>query len=191
MTAPPPTVAPRLAYAPMPYGTRAVSPYTTVTASAVQALCAGEKPLAHFSAAGWFHGLTQGLGLRNAFLRAEQFRRAADPIFCRAVACRVVASKIRNQRTLLQRNHIEPPRRELAELKRLVGRAEAAETLDELLGIEGLAARVYFGLFAGMLKRDGEWDEDGALGFDFTKRFPRSSDRGPIEAWRWRCMVSS
>ena len=71
---------------------------------------------------------------------------------------------------MLQRNHIEPPRGELVELKRLVGRAESAETLEELLGIEGLAARIYFGLFQGMLKREGEWDGEGRLSFDFTTR---------------------
>ena len=35
--------------------------------------------------------------------RAEQFRQAAEPVFCRSVAGRTVASKIRNQRTLERR----------------------------------------------------------------------------------------
>jgi len=124
----------------------------TLTAPALQGLCAAEKPVAHFSSGGWFYGMTHGLGARNAYLRAEQFRQAADPVFCRAVACRTTAAKIRNQRTMVQRNHTEPPRDVLLQLKELAGRAENATELDQLLGIEGTAARAYFGCFAGMIK---------------------------------------
>ena len=55
---------------------------------------------------------------------------------------------------MLLRNHVEPPRSDVWEMKRLVGRAETAESLDELLGLEGWAARIYFGLFSGMVKRE-------------------------------------
>jgi CRISPR-associated protein Cas1 len=79
-----------------------------LSAAAVQGLCWAEKPVAHFSHGGWFYGLTQGLGLKNVFLRREQFRRAEDPAFCLRVARQIIASKIRNQRTLLQRNHVAP-----------------------------------------------------------------------------------
>jgi len=40
----------------------------------------------------------------------------------------------------------------LEQLRRLSTRAEAAESLDELLGLEGAAGRCYFGDFGGMLK---------------------------------------
>ena len=52
-------------------------------------------------------------------------------------------------------------------MKRLVGRAEIADSLEELLGVEGLAARIYFSLFAGMLKRGDHWDRDPTVCFDF------------------------
>jgi CRISPR-associated protein Cas1 len=122
----------------------------------VQSLCAAEKPIAYFSSGGWFYGLSQGLGLRNVFLRAEQFRRAAMPVFARTVASRLVATKIRNQRTLLQRNHVEPPRVALGRLRRLAELAERADAIDSLLGIEGTAARIYFQHFGGMIKVDAE-----------------------------------
>jgi len=152
-----------------------------ISTQAVQDLCQADKPICYFSAGGWFYGVTTGLNTKNALLRRAQFRLSEQAWFCRRLARKLVAGKIRNQRTLLQRNHIEPPRRELVELKRLVGRAEAAESLEELLGIEGLAARIYFGLFAGMLKRDGEWDGEGALRFDFTAR-NRRPPRDPVNA---------
>ena len=60
----------------------------TLTAPALQGLCWAEKPIAHFSFGGWFYGLTQGLGLKNVFLRRDQFRRADEPAFCFRVGAR-------------------------------------------------------------------------------------------------------
>lgn len=148
-----------------------------LTAAALQGLCWSEKPIAHFSYGGWFYGLTQGLGLKNVFLRRAQFRRADDARFCLRFARQVVASKIRNQRTLLQRNHIEPPSRVLQRLKVLARQAMAAEELDELLGIEGTAARFYFEQFTGMLKLEN----DGLPPFDFERR-NRRPPRDPLNA---------
>jgi CRISPR-associated protein Cas1 len=141
----------------------------SLSAAAVQGLCWAEKPIAHFSFGGWFYGTTQGLGLKNVFLRREQFRRAENPAFGLRVARDIVANKIRNQRTLLQRNHIEPPALALQRLKHLAQQAAAAEEMDELLGIEGSAARFYFEQFGGMLKVDTE-DGDTLPGFDFQGR---------------------
>lgn len=149
-----------------------------LTASAIEALCLAEKPIAHFSFGGWFYGLTQGLGLRNVFLRRDQFERAADPKFCVGVARAIVASKIRNQRTLLQRNHLEPPARALRQLKDLAASASACTEMDRLLGIEGTAARVYFEHFAGLLKAEGA---DGAMAFSFEHR-NRRPPRDPVNA---------
>src|SRR5271154_860239 len=87
-----------------------------LTAGAIQALCRSENPIAHFSYGGWFYGLTQGLGLKNVFLRKRQFNLAEEPFFGLSVAREFVAAKIRNQRTLLRRNHLEPPPIALAQL---------------------------------------------------------------------------
>jgi CRISPR-associated protein Cas1 len=150
----------------------------TLTAPALQTLCGADKSVAHFSSGGWFYGLTQGLGLRNGYLRAEQFRQSSNPVFCRAVAARTVAAKIRNQRTLLQRNHVEPPRLALARLKRLADDASRTASLGSLLGIEGTAARLYFEYFGGMLKVD---DEARLPVFEFAHR-NRRPPRDPVNA---------
>jgi CRISPR-associated protein Cas1 len=150
-----------------------------LTPAAVQGLCAAEKPIAYFSFGGWFYGLTQGLGLKNVFLRREQFRLAEEPRFALRVGRDIVGTKIRNQRTLLQRNHIEPPALPLRRLKRLSEQAQLATRLDELLGIEGTAARLYFEHFAGMLK--GDDGEGAAPAFDFTTR-NRRPPRDPVNA---------
>jgi CRISPR-associated protein Cas1 len=89
----------------------------------------------------------------------------------------VTAAKIRNQRTLLQRNHVEPPRQILDRMKELARAAERATSIEQLLGLEGTAARLYFGHFGGMIKVD-----DNGLGtFAFEHR-NRRPPHDPINA---------
>ncbi|MGC4085856.1 MAG: CRISPR-associated endonuclease Cas1 [Vicinamibacterales bacterium] len=149
-----------------------------VTSAVIEALCMAEKPIAHFSLGGWFYGLTQGLGLRNVFLRRGQFDRAGDDDFCLVMARAFIVSKIRNQRTMLQRNHVEPPARVVGRLKGLAVSASRCENLETLLGIEGTAARLYFEHFVGMLKAE---NDDGSLAFDFEHR-NRRPPRDPVNA---------
>ncbi len=139
------------------------------TAAALQGLCWAEKPISHFSYGGWFYGLTQGLGLKNVFLRKQQFALADQPLFCLSVARELVAAKIRNQRTLLRSNHLEPPPIALGQLKRYAEAALNAEGIEELLGIEGNAARVYFANFTGMLKVENS-EHEAPFKFEFTNR---------------------
>ena len=132
-----------------------------LTTQTVQTLCEADIPVAYFSQGGWFYGLTQGLGLTNVYLRREQFRYAERPSFCLQLARSLVAGKIRNQRTMLQRNHIEPPSRAIALMRCFAEDAEQADSLEQLLGIEGNAARYYFEHFSGMIKvGDREEDDD-------------------------------
>ncbi|MGA7236613.1 MAG: CRISPR-associated endonuclease Cas1 [Bryobacteraceae bacterium] len=151
-----------------------------VSTQAVQALCESEVPICYFSMGGWFYGITMGLNTKNVFLRRNQFRMAEQEYFARGIARRLVAGKIRNQRTLLQRNHVEPDRRALAGMKDMADRAEEAGSLEELLGIEGNAARIYFGEFAGMMKPDEEAGT-GPLPFDMDGR-NRRPPRDPVNA---------
>ncbi len=153
-----------------------------ISTQAVQELCRAEKPICYFSSGGWFYGVTMGMGTKNVYLRRSQFRLAEEEWFCLRLSRKLVAGKIRNQRTMLLRNHVEPPAADMRELKRVVGRVESAESLEELLGLEGWAARIYFGLFAGMVKR--EWDEEveaEGLSFDFEAR-NRRPPRDPVNA---------
>jgi len=140
------------------------------TAAALQGLCGAEKPVSHFSYGGWFYGLTHGLGLKNVFLRKRQFALADEPLFCLSVAREFVAAKIRNQRTMLRRNHVDPPVNALSQLKRYALLALNTPTLGELLGIEGNAARIYFANFTGMLKAEDAGDEEAPFTFEFTHR---------------------
>lgn len=127
------------------------------------------------STGGWFTGRATGTNSKNIELRMAQHRVMADVEACRVLARGVVASKIRNCRTILRRNHPSPPEVVLFELEQLAKKAERMETIESLLGIEGTAARTYFSSFSGMFKRAAMQD------FDLEGR-NRRPPRDPVNA---------
>ncbi|HWB87251.1 MAG TPA: CRISPR-associated endonuclease Cas1 [Bryobacteraceae bacterium] len=151
-----------------------------ISTQAVQVLTQAEIPICYFSQGGWFYGITQGLSTKNVFLRRAQFKLAGEEWFCLRLARKLTAGKIRNQRTMLMRNHEDPPGVVLHQMKMMAQRAEEARTLEELLGIEGNAARLYFGEFAGMLKANEE-EREAPFSFDFQTR-NRRPPRDPANA---------
>lgn len=123
-----------------------------ISTQAIQSLCEQEVPVTYFSMGGWFYGITRGHAMKNVFLRMEQFRLAREDTTCLSLARQFVHGKIRNHRTLLMRNHLEPPEGIIGKLKRASEDALTANSIEELLGIEGAAASQYFQQFGGMVK---------------------------------------
>ena len=155
-----------------------------ISTQAVQSLCESGVPVTYFSMGGYFYGITTGLNTKNVTLRRSQFRLADSERFALDLARKLVAGKIRNQRTMIQRNHVEPRKMALGAMKAAAERAERAESLEVLLGIEGSAARVYFEDFAGMIKI-GEDEADNAASKGFTFDFAgrnRRPPRDPVNA---------
>ena len=150
-----------------------------ISTQAVQALTEAEIPICYFSQGGWFYGITSGLSTKNVFVRKAQFRLADHERFCLRLAKQLISGKIRNQRTMLMRNHEEPPNLTVQQMKTAAARVEDAQSLEELLGIEGNGARLYFAEFSGMIKTDE--DEEAKFSFDFTTR-NRRPPRDPVNA---------
>lgn len=123
-----------------------------VSAQALRELCAREIPVVYSSYGGWLQGRTEGVGHKNIGLRIMQFEMAANESKSLLIARTLVSTKILNCRTLLRRNHASPSARLLSDLKELAATALEASGAEALLGIEGVAARVYFSAFDGMLK---------------------------------------
>lgn len=126
-----------------------------LTAQTVHLCCEAGVPIVHLSMSGWFHGLTAGIALKNAFDRAAQFAAAAQPDRCLALARAFVAAKIANQRTMLRRNAPDVPETDLDALTQALRAAEAATNVEGLLGQEGIAARVYFGNLHRLIRAEG------------------------------------
>lgn len=146
-----------------------------ISTQALAALLDRDIPVVFFSNGGWFRGRTLGHGSKNADLRIAQYRAATDPGTALALARTFVAAKIRNQRTLLRRNSGRLDPVALGELEALAKKAEQADSIASLLGLEGTAARTYFGQFTTMLKGVAASD------FDLEGR-NRRPPRDPVNA---------
>jgi len=123
-------------------------------------------PVLHFTHGGWFQGICQGMSHKNVELRIRQFEWSRDPEKSLKIARSLVFGKIKNCRTLVKRNNPESSEGALEKLTSLSMEAKNASSMQSLLGFEGSAAEVYFGLFAGMLK-------SGASEFSFQNRNKR------------------
>ncbi len=127
----------------------------TLTAGAMRACLEGDIPVLWFSSGGWFAGYSIGHGGSWVARRIAQVERARSEGSI-VVARAFVAGKIRNQRTLLRRLGGDGAAVAAGQLAGLITRSEGATTLGELLGVEGAAARVYFGALPGLLKSSGD-----------------------------------
>ncbi|HEY5915255.1 MAG TPA: CRISPR-associated endonuclease Cas1, partial [Verrucomicrobiae bacterium] len=160
-----------------------------ISTQAIQALCEQEVPVTYFSMGGWFYGITRGHELKNVFLRMEQFRLARDEATCLRLARQIVHGKIRNHRTMIMRNHLEPPEPTVAKLKRAAEDALTAGSIEELLGMEGAAASQYFQQFSGMIKAgdelaglsQGEGGAGGESQLAFNFNFAHRNRRPPTD----------
>jgi len=148
----------------------------SVTPQAVHLLCEAAIPIVHLSMGHWFYGVTQGIGLRNAFARAAQFQAAESPLIRRSAAIAFVLAKALNQRTFLRRNARDLPTGVLADMARLIAQVGEVATPESLLGLEGSVARLYFGHFHLLLK-----PRDFDATWDFAQR-NRRPPRDPVNA---------
>jgi CRISPR-associated endonuclease Cas1/CRISPR-associated protein Cas4 len=148
-----------------------------ITTPTIHELCRRDIPVTWLSHGGWFYGITHGMSHKNVELRRRQYAVAADPERAFALAKRFVQAKIANCRTLLRRNHLDPPAAVLRDLKEDIRRAGDTDRMDALLGIEGTAAHRYFSSFGEMLRAPS----DGLKTFDFQHR-NRRPPRDPVNA---------
>lgn len=113
-----------------------------VSTQALTRLWGTGAPVLYLSSGGWLNGWSQGQPPKNIELRRRQ---VIAHVTGARLAAAMVNGKIRNQRTLLRRltrGTMQPEA--LASLADLAKRAQLAESVAELLGIEGGAARIYF-----------------------------------------------
>ena len=147
-----------------------------ISAQAIRELASRDVPVVHLSYGGWLNAVTTAPPHKNIELRRAQFTIANDKEKCLQLASSFVAGKIYNQRTLLRRNAKELPNDSLVFLREMRRKSVTANNLQELLGMEGAAAREYFSRFALMFKQTGEQPA-----FDFTTR-NRRPPKDPVNA---------
>lgn len=153
---------------------RAIYIYGAVqlTAAAAQYCLANYVDVSFFAPSGRFLGLLRGLPASGIDARMGQYRAFQNTEIRLLLAREFIRAKIHNQRVMIMRNG-EPERSVLNELERLRDRCIDTTTIEELMGVEGRAASLYFNAFSGMLRND--------LGFSFEKR-NRRPPRDPVNA---------
>lgn len=133
-----------------------------ISSQAMRAMFDQQVPVCWFSYGGWFQGIAHGLPSKHVDLRRRQVAIAAQAGL--PIAQKMIEGKIRNSRTLLRRNSKSDVKPILEQLKATADQTAGVDTVESLLGVEGVAARLYFSRFSSMLK-------DDSLGtFDFQGR---------------------
>ncbi len=122
-----------------------------LTARAARRLLTAGIELTFLDQQGQLLGRLSGPSARNVVLRVEQHRRALDEGFALSLARRIVAGKIRNQRRLLLRYRSRRAGDEIRDaalrLRMMAEQGGRCEDRERLLGHEGAASHVYFGVF--------------------------------------------
>jgi CRISPR-associated protein Cas1 len=140
-----------------------------VTTPALAFLLRHGIDVAFLSSRGVFRGRLQPPHSRNIYLRRAQHARAVDPVFRLGLARAVVSAKIGNARTLCMRLERKGHAKDTDEIERRLQDLRdrtARASLDELRGIEGVAAGLYYSVLRSVLSDD--------LGFARrTRRPPR------------------
>ncbi|MCI0549490.1 MAG: CRISPR-associated endonuclease Cas1, partial [Anaerolineae bacterium] len=130
----------------------------SITTSALHALTRKGADIVYLSGAGRYVSRVIGPEHKNGRLRHQQSLLASDPHFALQTAQNIVHGKIVNQRALVQR-HAERAswaERALSAMDDMARRATSSQDLDQLRGMEGQAAREYFGLMRRLLRPPAE-----------------------------------
>lgn len=129
-----------------------------VSTQALHALWRQGAVVVWFSYGGWFSGWSQGPWGKHVELRRQQVLSHTQGSH---IARRMIAAKIRNQRVMLRRNSktgADPAvQRQLKEAEQM---SSSSTALPQLIGVEGAAARSYFGAFADMLTPDNPFIQE-------------------------------
>ncbi len=118
--------------------------------------------LSFFSPRGWYYCSILGEKNRNVLLRREQFRFADDEKAALPFVQSFIVGKIYNCRWVLERTkrdhalrvNINRIAEQSEKLRQALLRVRDCTSIDELRGIEGLAAKDYFFAFDDLILRD-------------------------------------
>lgn len=134
-------------------------------------ICLSEQiDVVYFSPAGKFLGRLDTLSVSGLDSRYGQYKFSENEQISVKIAQNLIRGKISNQRTLLLRNAKSKNPESLNLLSALRKKVCNCSTREELMGIEGKAAAVYFDTFPAMLQQ-----------YDLAKMFTGRKRRPPTD----------
>lgn len=144
-----------------------------ISSQAMRAVLSRDVPVFYLSYGGWLNGWARSVNDHSLDLRIAQYGAVNSAEQALAIARALVSGKVRNQRTMIRRALGDKAKPALQAMSLLHHRAERAASADELLGLEGAAAKQYFEVFGEMLSV--------ATGFEVTGR-NRRPPADPVNA---------
>ena len=134
----------------------------TVTTALIHRCAEDGRSVVWLTNHGRFRARLTGRTLGNVLLRRAQHETLDNPERTLALASQYVAGKVQNARTLLLRAARDYPSEEseadlqtaAQRLADILADIPNAADLDVLRGLEGIAARTYFGVFGHMVRAD-------------------------------------
>jgi CRISPR-associated protein Cas1 len=132
-----------------------------ITMDALAALLRADAPISIMGWNGRFLGSFLPPVNAHGLRRLRQYRRTLEPNFVLTMAGRIVASKIYNQRRVLQRlaaSREAVVTADLDHLQALLAGAGRSSTVDELRGFEGAASARYFAAWASFLPAESPFE---------------------------------
>ncbi len=136
----------------------------TITPFLIQRCAEDGRNLVWLDRNGRFKARVEGAVRGNVLLRRAQHLALSDAERRLDIGKQIVAAKIQNSRQVLLRATREATAAEdkdaiaaaAERIALILGRLQATHTLDEARGVEGEAARTYFGVFGYMVRQDRE-----------------------------------
>lgn len=131
-----------------------------ITTPALFTLIRNNIDVLYMTQSGSFISRVVGREHNHSKLRHRQALAITDQALARRIALEIVRGKVNNQRVLVQRHAQREPwaQRALQNMAKMSRQMERSQTLDEVRGHEGLAAKEYFSLLRQLIRppRDGD-----------------------------------
>lgn len=114
-------------------------------------------PISYFSNTAKYFGRLTSTSHKNITRLKQQLFLTEDSEFCLGISKKIIKAKINNQKVIL-RNYKRSSKvfmdDNINELKRIENSIDRANTIEELMGYEGYAARSYFDAISKFIKDD-------------------------------------
>ncbi len=130
---------------------------STITTPCMQECLRRGVIVNYFSGKGSYYGRLSSTRHENGDRLRHQIFACEDAVFCLAMSQKIVAAKIRNQSVLLrryQRRQTVSVDQEIEKMKQLEHQLPDAQTVEEVMGLEGMAARLYFSALSQLVDPD-------------------------------------
>ncbi|MGL4848360.1 MAG: CRISPR-associated endonuclease Cas1 [Clostridium sp.] len=125
----------------------------SITPKAVELALDKNIEIVFLSMHGKFKGKLEGSKSKNIYLRLAQYEKWRDKENRLEVSKIIIENKIKNQKNLLKNYGINKE-----ELEGVIKKVRLGKDIDEIMGYEGMASKIYFGSFKKMIKANLEFN---------------------------------